>query len=419
MRTICAIVLPALFFLGQSCKKNASSPNRGQSDSLELSITYLDTSRVPPANFELIVQEPTGKVLLDTLAPVNAEVKAKLHTSDSLVNLTTVYMGTHDTAFSVTSYLGVNPAGWQVFPVNNAFVVLPLIPNAAVHQTFVENIPGLAAVPLPQSLNYVWFSDLDISAFFPSEAVGSTSISLNGSFHGNNYLYSLIPSLGLYNFHVQNWSGGTDMVDLSQMDTAQQVNFQRPVQYGKCYCILDGIMDTTDLSKSVMLYFSSFIASSFDLEYPTKLVQKYQLHATFLAPDSTQVTYYSYGNVISPGFLFPDPSRYSITSVQSSNFSMNFNGLTPAFYETQWKTQHVNFYIYSAPDSNVQHPQTLLTSLNSQKLQGLGNTALTPVNMSFETVDGMNYAAFLSYSASPSVFANRRVASAVRLVKQF
>jgi hypothetical protein len=419
MKICCYIALFALFVLDESCNKNNPTPKVLTSDSMNLSVMYADTSKNPPANFELVVQEPGGLILLDTLAPVNLSIKATIRTSNPLINVSTVYMGTHDTAFTVTSYLGVDPSRWQTFPINNAFVVLPNAPATAMHQTLVENIPGYASIPPPQSSHYVWFSDWDILTFLPAVNAYPNSILLNGQFFGNNYLYSFIPSLGLYNFHAPNWSHGTDTVDLTHMDTMRQVNFPRPSQYGKCYCIVDGIMDTTDLSKSIMLYFSSFTPTTPDLEYPAKYVQKFQVHATFLAPDSTQVTYYSYGSGISPNFLFPDPSRYSLTSIQSNDFSIKFNNLTPTFYETQWKSGKINFYIYSAPDSNVQQPQSLLTSINSQKLKSQTITTLKPVNALFETLDAMSYASFLYNSASPSLFGTWRVGSAVRWIKNF
>jgi hypothetical protein len=417
MKTPYALIIFVLFLLCQSCSKNNSPQKTVRTDTLNLSVAYADTSRNPPPNFELLIREPGGKLLLDTLAPVNTPVVAALSTSSMLVNVTTIYMGTHDTAFTVTSYLGVDPSDWQTFPINNAFVVLSPRPPSSTRQTYVEHIPGYP--PPIFNYNYVWFSYADIPVFFPAINQYNSGILLNGPFAGSNYLYSFIPSLGLYNFHVQNWVNGTDTVDLSHMDTMRQVNFPRPSQYGKCYCLLDGIMDTTDYSKSVMLYYSPFTPTTPDLEYPAKYVQKFQLHATFLAPDNTQVTYYSYGSTISPDFLFPDPSTYTITSYQSDNFSIKFNNLSPTFYDTQWKSAKINFYIYSSPDSGVQHPQTLLTSLGSQKLKSQAITPPTPSSMSFETVEGMNYAQFLSYSSSPSLITTRRVSSAVRLLKTF
>jgi len=418
MKTPRAIVFPVLFLLSQSCSKNNPPQKPIRTDSLNLSVTYADTSRNPPPNFELLVQEPGGKLLLDTLAPVNTPVVATLRTSDMLVNVTTVYRGTNDTVFRVISYLGVDPSSWQTLPIDNTFVVLSPSPTFTSHQTYVEHVPGF---PLPTfNHNYVWFSDEDLPVSLASATqFTSDGILVDGLFAGSNYLYSFIPSLGLYNFHVQNWTNGTDTVDLSHMDTMRQVNFPRPSQYGKCYCVLNGIMDTTDHSKSIMLYFSPYTPTTADMEYPAKYVQKFQVHATFSAPDSTQVTYYSYGSAISSDFLFPDPSRYTITPYQNDNFSIKFNNLSPTFYETQWKSGNVNLYIYSSPDSGVHHPQALLASLNAQKLKGQVITPPAPVQMSFETIAEMNYAQFFGYLSSPSLITSRRVTSAVRLLKKF
>src|SRR6185295_1151099 len=104
------------------------------------------------------------------------------------VNVTTVYMGTNDTAFRVRSYLGVDPSSWQTFPIDNAFVVLSSRPSYTTHQTYVEHIPGSSQPIL--NFNYVWFSDRDIPIFPVSSTLYASSILFDGPFAGNNYLYS-------------------------------------------------------------------------------------------------------------------------------------------------------------------------------------------------------------------------------------
>jgi hypothetical protein len=113
------LTLSALLLLAVSCKKSESPQSTAQppTGKLSIALSYPYSSTQPAQDFELIISEPGGKVLLDTIAPENTTIEATLQTNAMLVDVTTLAQDA-DTNLTVMTYKGVNPASWQTAIVN-------------------------------------------------------------------------------------------------------------------------------------------------------------------------------------------------------------------------------------------------------------------------------------------------------------
>src|ERR1700722_11670765 len=80
---------------------------------LNINATYPDFTGTF-TNFELIVSEPGGKLLLDTVVAVNTQLTTTLSTDAALVNATTIVYNPAYSQYDVYNYRGVNPSSWSV-----------------------------------------------------------------------------------------------------------------------------------------------------------------------------------------------------------------------------------------------------------------------------------------------------------------
>ncbi|HEY4337230.1 MAG TPA: hypothetical protein VGM89_15070, partial [Puia sp.] len=96
--------------------------------------------------FELIISEPGGKVLLDSIAPPNAPVKTTLKTNSKLVDITTIRVyppdGTPDSVLALNIYKSVNPTDWVTLTPNSYHVSYSSRPSSFTSaHTVVQNFP--------------------------------------------------------------------------------------------------------------------------------------------------------------------------------------------------------------------------------------------------------------------------------------
>jgi hypothetical protein len=417
MTKYCSAFLSVLIFAAlYSCQKSNSDKTPtlpSPTGTMTIAFSYPDTSSQAGPNFELIVSEPGGKILLDSVAPVNTQVTATLHTNDTLVNLTTIYQALMDSNITVNTYMSVNPSSWQtaVHDLLSYPYVIPAAPNDAGVTVRVINIPQSAQGDEP-----LWISN-GSSGFAFDNPGGQTYLPTGIGGYSKMPVYISLPDQGLYTFVTATAAGVTDTIDLSQMDTAVEFNFVKPAGYTTVSSYLWGIPDTTDINKKVALFQSgAFLFSGLptdDIVYPPRGMETFEEMSLFWGPNTATAGVYSYGSTLSGSFPFPTVSSYSLLSAEPDSMNVKFLTVSPTWYQTELQTGHVYYYFNSSPDSTIRHPLSLLTSLNSQKLKGQSLGNLTPVSLTFQSVQGMNYSAFMAYCATPGLLKTRRISEAV------
>lgn len=373
-------------------------------------------------NFEFIVSEPGGKLLLDTVVAVNTPLTATLSTDATLVNATTVVYNPGYLQYDVNNYRGVNPNTWNIIsPPQFYDVMKPTAYQTSSPSTVVYTHPP--AVNDPTSLSNMIMSDFSQVdnlgvPYMPSQVTYQPGVSLTINYYnsGNNTLYLLFPQLGLYNFH--NYQSALDSVDLTHMDTAVEITYTKPASTITALSLLRGFLDTTSQTSSVLLY-DAFTPGPADVEYPTKGVQAYELLYTAISTSKEAVTFYFYGPGVPATIPFPASPSYTIVANQSDSFNVQFPGPRPSFYSGNWLAGNTNLTVYASPDSGVVHPLTLLNSLNSKLLSGqsFGNPVVQ--NLTWEQFPGLDLGGGLAYFFNPSQYPNFRLNGSMLLERTF
>ena len=232
------------------------------------------------------------------------------------------------------------------------------------------------------------------------------------SYNPGNYVYLALPFSGLYNFHIPP-QGKADTVDLSTMDTAVFVSYLRPAGYAGGGTFLYGIMDTTNPLRSLVIYNGPPGNYLPDVEYPKKLVQKFEMFTSIFINGTHSDGYYCYGDTIPATLYWPSDGDYTLPSNQFSSFTVAFNPtVNPTDYSVSWKTTNLVYTITAPSDTTNLNPQSMLASLKGTKmLQGQSLSGLTLLSFDFETPGGLDYAGYFSFLRNPPLLKSQHLSS--------
>ena len=337
-------------------------------------------------NVELIISEPGGKVLLDTITPANTHITASLSTNATTVNLTNIYYDAAEKVYVAKTYLGVNPSGWA--GDYSLSYYNPYGPRPAV---MTPDTITFANIP---SQNDLVFSQNVFTGVNENIAIPNTAIEEYSMVPGN-YAYLLCSTTGQYKMVIPDQSNET--VDCSTMDQAATGSFNSSSYFTHYFTAIYGYTDSTNQNSQIWLYLndSSLVNTLPQLEYPTKNIQKYAVTAAFSHGIWELAQWYACSDMVNTNITYPDPGSYTLTATQNTHFSVNWNSAKPTYYTTYWGDSMVSWTVYSSPDSTTLNPIGLLTAQKSKLLQGQDLTKLTFGEFQFETVNGYNYAGYL------------------------
>lgn len=381
---------------------------------VNINISYPLPGAAAGINYELIITEPGGKKLLDTIVGVNVSVAARLITDSKLVDLTTILYDPSSDTYKAITYKSIDP-GYLKSSVGLNYSLMPQAKPTTPANIYYAHPPA-NALNSPFQPPFL-FNDAAKTSGLTSTFTNA-SLSINYPRQNGNYAYLLFPHLGLYNLSLP--KSDRDTVDLSEMDTVTKIKFNIPAAYNLSSCSLLGVFDTTDLSKSVSLYDEVTRAADADLEVPKIPVQKFQLTVNANYNYGMDwLSFYSYSDTIPTEPIFIDGLSYNLTSTANDHFAVEFLDFKPSYYMTQWNSGKLRWQLFSSPDSIVGSPVTLFQSFNSKLLEGRSVADFKLGTFLFEVVDQMNYKTYMRYSLDPAQVAAKHVSQAVQYYRIF
>jgi hypothetical protein len=200
------------------------------------------------SNYELLISEPGGKILFDTVTNYNQTITSDLTTLATLVDVSVIYpynFAPGQAQYIVNTYKGVNLASWTSIPLSDSVpgAVYPVANGNATLE--LENLGAVTG-----ALWQFMCNDNNDTTHSPQGVVSSNDMTITYPNEGDQYAYIAFPYNGLYKLHkIQ---GQNDSVDMSQLDTANLLSFTWPAEYN-LNVLLYGYIDSTDLSNRLLL----------------------------------------------------------------------------------------------------------------------------------------------------------------------
>jgi hypothetical protein len=417
----------ALCITFYACGKSNSSPSNPNNPvtppppttpivgTMNINLAYADGG----SQYELIISEPTGKILLDTLSTPPTAIVAALKTNDTLVDVTAIINNGNGATYTAIIYRSINASTLsRLTQTGYNSIGGPLKTGTTTYsQILYENVPpGILFSGLNQVL-FTNFYNNPADQIVVSPADNTVAVHYNND--PGNYAYLLLPSVGLYNLHVQ--ANAIDTVDCTHMDTAISLTFDRPEPFtiNTQYSSFIGIYDTTDLTKVIGL--SDYLLAppsrlGVDFEYPNIPVQKYELSFNATNASNDVLEFYTYSSTIPKTLPLPKEADFNISSAQNDNFVVTFPANKPTYYFVQLTCSNATVTMYSRPDSSTMHPVSFLTNLKCKLLRSVNLSLLSPTEFEVNNYNGMNYSTYLPFAADPSV--PKHIAWEAKLIKQ-
>ena len=342
-------------------------------------------------NGELIISETGGKILLDTIGPPASTINARLHTHDTLVDVSLVLQhgyGFSEPRLTITTYKAVNPGSWKSLA-------------GSFQPYWGQTMKTVGATTLYRdALSYedVQFSTLMNGGvnfdFSPTLVLGVTYATIPG-----NTTYLLFPWLGIYLIRTPKSLQDTVLCDTLRRDTAATRNLNSSPNYTLISTNLLGVSDSTNIYAAARVYYHyNGLAVPIQLMYPRdRKFQKYLLESQFAASASSREKFYDYKytDTVDNIIHYPPAYAFVIGAAQNNNFTVTINGAKPASYKTIWTNSLVHWEFYASPDSTSLDPLAVLTAQKSKLLQGVDLTGIQLNSFVAEMVPGYGYAEYM------------------------
>ena len=118
-----ALPILSIVFLSLSCNRTLNRPTPTPAGSIAINLTYPESNPAYGKQIELIISEPGGAILMDSMIPVNTPIVTTLHTTQKLVDVTTVVNDSSAATIFVTTWQAIDPTGWTT-PYPNGYNIL-------------------------------------------------------------------------------------------------------------------------------------------------------------------------------------------------------------------------------------------------------------------------------------------------------
>jgi hypothetical protein len=415
--------LITVFTLFACHKSSAPGSNNTPPVTGSMKINMLYSLGAAPESYELIISQPGGSILLDTIAQTTVSVQATLKTNDTLVDVAAIVPGNNNGAsYTVQLFRSINASSITTLaavPYRIRTSVGATIPKSVIY-THVPPITFQGA-DLSQAILFTSYPYNEGGESYNQYDPSGPSLRVNYQLFGNNYAYLLLSQDGLYSLHRQ--INSIDTVDCSKMDTALSLTFDRPYPFtiDNESSSFFGLPDSTDLTD--IISFTDILVSSarpgVDFEYPNVPVQKYEMTLYGETGTNDGLYYYFYGSQLPHTLPFPVESDFSITSTQPSNFSVSFANTNHTYYYTGWLSASVILDIYAPPSLSSFQPISWLTNQKSKLLASTSYSDLVLKTFVLDNTAGMNYGAYIGFTTGPNAGITRDITSDANITKYF
>ena len=344
--------------------------------------------------FELIVSQKDGKVLLDTLVAAGKNHGLSVRSEEDKFDVTTVYLDPATLNYVMRTYIQVNPDNWRVN--QSGLRAIQGKEPARIHYT---NIPTGASTDYSLTTQ-VKFSGKNPTGYATDwDYRGNLSVGYARSLPTDT-AYLLLTDLGKYIF--AEITPGEPRVDFSGAKTAVKHQFDIPAGVAQPYSFLVGHFKKGKYNQHMTLYFGSG-GEDYHLQYPTTVIEEFNLNVTYSDVAGNSHGYYHIGESIPTDLGFLSEADFTVTKPEFNDFQIQFVEDKPTSYYMSWNSEElkVDWRIYLSPEEATLKLKDYLQGLNVGYLEGLDLSGFSLRDVLTYKADGYTHQSLHDYLNDP------------------
>ncbi|MBC5991940.1 hypothetical protein [Pontibacter cellulosilyticus] len=369
----------------------------------------LDTSP-KVADYELIVSQRDGKVLLDTLVASHENHKLSVKSADTEFDITTITVDPTTLMNNIKTYAKVNPNNWHI----NNFGTATTKQREKTRVTYT-NLPSY-----------------DSNFLFMARELGSWSTSWSGStltvdfnrLLPTDQAYLLLPKYGKY--ILSDVTTAQKSIDFSEAKNTIKTKYNnKPAGITNLRSYLYGYAND-GVSTYKMMLFSAFNGPTeeYDLQHPPTGFDLFDFNMQYHDADKNWHIYSFNGiSTIPTEINFLGKADFTVNKSAFDDFQIAFEADKPSIYNTWWSSTDANlkasWEVYSSPADNSFNPKALLENLKSKTLAGNSSLAFKLVSVTSQTATDRNHQAFLDYLYNATVRKDNPIRHTRKIYKSF
>jgi hypothetical protein len=358
--------------------------------------------------YELILSQKDGKVLLDTLIATKTEHNLKIRSNDSKFDVSTITLNPTTNKYTINTYVQINPDKWHL-----------------------SEVPAASGNNQAQK-SKITYTNIPYDGVFLFRTTHANSMSSSWSNYSQTINYDralptdvgyiILPNYGKYMF--TELTSAETVSDFSKASNTVKQNFNKPAGVTNFNTLLFGSPTAGDYGKSMVLYSSAiFHNQQFDLQYPQTVIQEFILRNTYTDADNCYHLYEHSGTTVPSEIDFASKADFTITNSTLQGFSIKYENDKASSYTITWVSTDASldahWSLYVSPDESAFNPKEYLEKSNSKMLAGKNVTTFKLKSVRSQKVKDYSHQDMLDYRAKPTAASKKRLEQYRTITKPF
>jgi hypothetical protein len=361
-------------------------------------------------NFELILTQNDGRVLLDTLLSSHTNHSIKVKSADTKFNITTLFFNQGTGWYDIKTYTQVNPNNWYI---NNSRTTT----NEQREETKITytNVPSYDS-----NFN---FSSLNLSSW-GSFWSGNLGIVNFEKLLPSDKAYIIFPSYGKY--ILTDIATAPYTADFSEAKNTVKTQYNKPAGITYFRASLYGYPSGGLPNQRLRLFGGRALPTSeYDLQYPPTGFDLYDCNLYYLDSEKN-LHFYIYKGISAvptdPEFL--EKADFVANRVEFEDFQIAFNANKPSVYSTLWFSADTtklkaNWEVYAAPENNSFKPKAFFEKLNTKTFSDKSLPAFKLTTVVSKKAKGHDYQTYLDHMLNETIRKNDPIKHYREITKYF
>lgn len=370
-----------------------------------------DPAQVNVKEYELILSQKDGEVLLDTLISTRSTHALQVRSGETELDITTIFKNPETGKIYIKSYLQIQPVNWHI---DEGF------------SSIVKGEEGGGRI------NYTNIPYDSKFIFASKQANGTASSTPNTTDNLRFVNYNrLLPTDLVYilllnheKYMFTEVSSAITDVDFSGAETALKKKYTTPANITKYRSFLYGYDKAGDYSKRLFLYTSDIQPSDdYDVLYPSTVIEEFELNSFYTDAQGFRHAYSYLGAALPEEIGFAAEADFKVNKSEVNDFQAEFGEDKPSSLLTYWTANQASleayWYIYASPEETAYKPQDFLDKLKAQTLAGKNTSAFSLSIVQSQKAEGFSYQALRAYYANPDALRRKELKQSRLIQKDF